>query len=138
MSAIEIIAKIRENEIASFRKNYESDSKTHKFSLTVDELRAARDKSFGNAASVLNDRNQRCACFACKRIFPASEIRDCDVFDDESIMLLESDCQQTVLCPYCRTDAILCEKDVEITEQLVDDLNLISGLQLIAKSEGTL
>lgn len=130
MSAIEMIEKIRESQIASFRKGYELDSKTYKFSYTVDELRSAYDKSLGNAASVLSDKNQRCACFACKRIFPVSEIRDCDVFDDEAICLLESDCQQTVACPYCNTDSIICEKDVKITEKLVDELNRVSGLHL--------
>lgn len=138
MNTSELAAKVREAVTSMHRKSYELDRKIHKFSYTADELISVYDKSLGNAASVLSDRNQRCACFACKRIFPASEIRDCDVFDDNAITLLESDCKQTVLCPHCRTDAVLCEKDVKITEQLVDDLNVLSGLRLVAKFEGTL
>lgn len=128
MNMTEIIAKVRENNTASFRKSYELDSKTHKFSYTVEELSFAYEKGIGNAASIFSDKNQRCACFACKRIFPASEIRDCDVFDDNSVTLLETDCQQTVACPYCNTDAVICDKDVKITDALIDDLNILSGL----------
>lgn len=134
MNMIELEAKVNEAIATMRRETYVNASKTYKFSYSLDELSDAYDKSLGNAASILSDKNQRCACFACKRIFPSSAIRDGDIYDDsDCISLQESDCQQTVFCPYCGTDSVVCDKDVGITDELINDLNVLGGLQLVAK-----
>lgn len=58
-------------------------------------LRNAHHASFKNEEQI--NRSKLCGCFACKRIFPASE----------ADLVPELDGKRTAWCPHCNTDSVL-------------------------------
>ena len=57
-----------------------------------------------------------CGCFYCKKIFKPNEIK-----------YFTTDIQgknRTAWCPYCDIDSVLGDADVEITEDLLLDMNV--------------
>lgn len=71
-------------------------------------LESIHKMSMGNWEK--KESSKQAGCFFCGGIYPAVNVRDyVDEFDD----------QKTAICPYCDTDAVLFDADVEINEDLL-------------------
>lgn len=76
---------------------------------TEEQLIEAHKWSYGNIDKL--DKEQKCGCFYCSRIFPSSEIKE--YVDDLPV--------GTALCPYCSVDSILGENSgFPITKGFLD------------------
>ena len=66
------------------------------------------DKSSHNKRHV--QKSDRAGCFYCEKMFPASKVKD---------FTKERKGEDTALCPYCRIDSVVCDKDVILTSELL-------------------
>ena len=67
----------------------------YRFTDEYEYLRNAHRASFKNEEQILSSK--QCGCFACKRLFPASEAE----------LVPEPDGKRTAWCPHCNTDSVL-------------------------------
>ena len=64
------------------------------------------------------ERDQRCGCFYCKKIYRTSEITEWVVADTPI------DRRGTAICPYCGVDSVIGESSgFSITEQFLSAMN---------------
>lgn len=56
-------------------------------------------------------KSKRCGCFYCLKVFDSSEIGNSDWSKDKNC--------RTALCPFCGTDAVLGDHDVEISFEML-------------------
>ena len=79
---------------------------------TIPELNAFYTHSIKNEESIL--KSDFCGCFHCISIFPVADIKE---------MVVEKDGFKTAICPICGIDAVLGDASVEITAELLEEMN---------------
>lgn len=78
----------------------------------IEKLDYAHMLSFDNADSV--QASQKCGCFCCQEIFPASEVT----------RFLKENPGRTALCPHCGIDAVLGDASgVEVSEDFLSKMH---------------
>ena len=81
---------------------------------TIPELNAFYTLSIRNEESIR--KSNLCGCFHCISIFPVADVKS-------SAMMVEKDGFKTVICPICGIDAVLGDASVEITAELLEEMN---------------
>jgi len=57
--------------------------------------------------------SELCGCFQCKNVFQANEIYE----------FVKDKNGDTACCPICSIDSVLCDNDVVITKDLLEEMN---------------
>ena len=81
---------------------------------TIPELNAFYTHSIKNEESIL--KSNLCGCFHCISILAATDVKS-------SEMIFEKDGFITAICPICGIDAVLGDASVEITAELLEEMN---------------
>ena len=81
---------------------------------TIPELNAFYTLSIRNEESIL--KSDFCGCFHCISIFPVADVK-------LSERVVEKDGVKTVICPICGIDSALGDASVEITAELLEEMN---------------
>ena len=81
---------------------------------TIPELNAFYTLSIRNEESIR--KSNLCGCFHCISIFPVADVK-------LSEMMVEKDGFKTAICPICGIDAVLGDASVEITAELLEEMN---------------
>ena len=81
---------------------------------TIPELKAIYSHSIRNEESILN--SDFCGCFHCISIFPAVDVKSAE-------FIIEKDGSRTEICPICGIDSVLGDASVEITAELLEEMN---------------
>ncbi len=68
----------------------------------------------GNKAAI--SASDQCGCFYCREIFPASEVT-------EWTWMRREDPPTTALCPRCGIDSVLPDKQVELSEAMLQEMS---------------
>ena len=69
-------------------------------------------KSFANYEAI--KQSKQCGCFYCKKIFGPSEVVE---------FVTENNGEMTAICPYCGIDSVIQDVDIEITTEILDEMN---------------
>ena len=81
---------------------------------TVEELKAVYSNSIRNEESILN--SDFCGCFHCISIFPAVDVKSAE-------FIIEKDGSRTEICPICGIDSVLGDASVEVSAELLEEMN---------------
>ena len=92
----------------------QKDSADEDKAWTVDALKAVYSHSIRNEESINN--SDFCGCFHCISIFPVADVKLSD-------LIIEKDGHRTAICPICGIDAVLGDASVEITAELLEEMN---------------
>ena len=90
------------------------DSADENPTWTIDALKAVYSHSIRNEESIL--KSNLCGCFHCISILAATDVKS-------SEMVVEKDSFKTAICPICGIDAVLGDASVEITAELLEEMN---------------
>ncbi len=90
------------------------DSEDENKAWTIDALKAVYSNSIRNEESIL--KSNLCGCFHCISILAATDIK-------LSEMMVEKDGFRTAICPICGIDAVIGDASVEITAELLEEMN---------------
>lgn len=92
----------------------QKDSADEDKAWTVDALKAVYSHSIRNEESINN--SDFCGCFHCISIFPAVDVKSAE-------FIIEKDGSRTEICPICGIDSVLGDASVEITAELLEEMN---------------
>ena len=92
----------------------QKDSADEDTAWTIPELNAFYTHSIRNEESIL--KSDVCGCFHCISIFPVADVK-------LSERVVEKDGVKTVICPICGIDSVLGDASVEITAELLEEMN---------------
>jgi hypothetical protein len=111
-AAKKIMTEIAPALIARFREKRGLGHIVRRGLSAIEKLDYAHMLSFDNADSV--QASQKCGCFCCQEIFPASEVT----------RFLDETPGRTALCPHCGIDAVLGDASgVEVSEDFLSKMH---------------
>ena len=80
--------------------------------LSENELQRINEFGINNMDSL--EKEQKCGCFFCGKIFNSSEITEC----------VEDEGGDTAVCPFCKIDSVIGEScGYEITDELLKEMH---------------
>ena len=92
----------------------QKDSADEDTAWTIPELKAIYSHSIRNEEYI--NKSDSCGCFHCISIFPVADVK-------LSERVVEKDGVKTVICPICGIDSVLGDASVEITAELLEEMN---------------